>query len=224
MFLTFITRCCRRPTQLEKNIQSVLKQTSEDWEQIFLVDLTGKHKGDPIVWANAQFERYQHLPKGGYVYPLDDDGWLVDVRFVELIQRCARKSFGPEVILVKNRTFNLDRVLRIHPHYKIWGLDWEDGERPGYWVGTGANVVTRTDVWKRHLKHYQYSPGGDHRYISSLIRDEKLRFARQDVLSTESSGRGCGVLTEKCKEDWFAPIAAFYRMEQLEPNAWRLRP
>jgi len=68
MFLTIITRCCRRPQQLIRNIDSLRRQTSDEWEQLFLVDHTGRHKGDPIVWANAQFERYQHLPEGDYVY------------------------------------------------------------------------------------------------------------------------------------------------------------
>lgn len=223
-FLTIFTRCCKRPIDLRKNIETVLQQSSKDWEQLFIVDPTGRHDNDPILWANTQFERYQHLVNGQYVYALDDDGFMVDPRAIQMMHLRAAERVWPEALLVKMRSYNLDQVWRVHPQDFIWDLAWEDKERPSYWVGTGFNIVTRADAWRTHLEQYQHSPGGDWTYITSLIADPEIRFARVDVIASESPGRGCGVIMEKCKPDWFTEIASQLELEQLEENAWRLRP
>ena len=222
-FLTFFTRCCRRPNALNRNIESVLRQSSAAWEQLFVVDQTGKHDEDPVLWANRQFERYAHLVKGQYVYPLDDDGSLVDNRAVEIMAIAAAENTWPDVLLVKMRSFNLDKIWRTHPIENIWSLDWENGDRPDFWIGTGFNIVTRTDTWLSHIYHYQYAPGGDHKFITSLIKNENVRFARCDVMASESPGRGCGVLKEKCKKGWFEPFVAQLDLEQIDDNVWRLQ-
>lgn len=222
-FLTFFTRCCRRPDALWRNVESVLRQTSGRWEQLFVVDQTGRHDEDPVLWANKQFERYAHLVKGQYVYPLDDDALLVDPRVVEMLCTRAGEAIWPNAMLVKMRSFNLDRVWRTHPIDNIWDLSWEEGGRPNYWVGTGLNIVTRTDTWKSHLHHYQYAPGGDHKYISSLIQNVDLRIVKCDVMASENPSRGCGVLTEKCRDGWFEPLVAQLELEQVDENVWRLK-
>lgn len=222
-FLTFFTRCCRRPESLNRNIESVLRQTSGNWEQLFVVDQTGRHDEDPVLWANRQFERYAHLVKGQYVYPLDDDGMLVDNRMVEMLSIRAAEAVWADVLLVKMRSFNLDKVWRTHPGPDIWDINWENGDRPSFWVGTGFNIVTRTDVWKSRVYHYQHAPGGDHKFITSLIGDESVQFARCDIMASESAGRGCGVLREKCKSGWFEPFVAQLDLEPIDDNVWRLR-
>ena len=222
-FLTFFTRCCRRPDALQRNVESVLRQTSGNWEQLFVVDQTGRHDEDPVLWANKQFERYAHLVEGQYVYALDDDALLVDPRAVEMLCARAGEAIWPNAILVKMRMFNLDKLWRTHPFDNIWDLNWEEGDRPNYWVGTGLNIVTRADTWKSHVPYYQYAPGGDHRYISSLIQDVDLRIAKCDVMAAENPGRGCGVLTEKCRDGWFEPLVAQLELEQIDENVWRLQ-
>ena len=187
-----------------------------------MVDQTGQHDEDPVLWANRQFERYAHLVRGQYIYPLDDDGLLVDPRTVEMLSTRAAEALWPDALLVKMRSFNLDKVWRVHPIDNIWNLDWENGDRPNYWVGTGFNIVTRTDTWRANLHHYQHAPGGDHRYISSLIENTDLRIAKCDVMAAESPGRGCGVLKEKCKKGWFEQFVAQLDLEKVEDNVWRL--
>ena len=145
-FLTIFTRCCRRPESLERNIESVLRQTSDNWEQLFVVDPTGQHDEDPVLWANKQFERYQQFVTGHYIYPLDDDGLLVDPRFIEMAYERTAATWFPDVLLVKMRAKGLDNIWRTHPSDSLWELDWENGERPKYWVGTGYNVVPRSEI------------------------------------------------------------------------------
>ena len=222
-FLTIFTRCCRRPDALWRNVESVLRQTSGNWEQLFVVDQIGKHDEDPVLWANKQFERYAHLVEGHYVYALDDDALLADTRMVEMLCAKAAETQWPEVLLVKMRMFNLDKLWRTHPLPYIWDLSWANGVRPDYWVGTGLNAVSRSDTWRSHLHHYQYAPGGDHKYISSLIQDVNLRIVKCDVMAAENPSRGCGVLMEKCKDGWFEPLVAQLELEQIDEDVWRLQ-
>jgi hypothetical protein len=219
--LTFVTRCCRRPDALRRNIESVCAQTSGDWEQLFLVDRTGRHDTDPIVWANRQFERYADCIQGDYVYMLDDDGLLIEPAFVRLLDKTA--GARPDVVLVKMRTFNLDQRWRVHPGPQIWDLDWEGGQHPPKWVGNGFCVVVRASVWRDHITHYQYAPGGDWHFVTSLIKAGRS-FARLDAVVSESPGRGCGILFEKCGSDWWQPFPQFLDLEHVRDGAWRMTP
>ena len=221
MFLTFVTRCCRRPESLRRNIESVMAQDGDDWEQILLVDPDGKHRGDPILFANRQFVRYADHVCSGYVYPLDDDAYLVDDTFVSTLKRRALGE--PDVILVKMRIFNLDKLWRVHPEPHIWNLNWEAGQRPNRWIGTGPCVVTKRQVWRKNIHHYQHAPGGDWHYITSLLKQD-LKIWRLDMVATEAPGRGCGVIFEKCDDDWFKPIRTEYDLERVAKNVWRLTP
>jgi hypothetical protein len=221
MFLTFVTRCCRRPEALRQNIESVRAQDSDDWEQLFLVDPSGRHKGDPILFANKQFARYAKYVQGDYVYPLDDDVFLIENAFVSTLQRRALDH--PDAILVKARVFNLDQRWRVHPEPPIWNLSWEAGQRPKHWVGTGPCIISRQAVWRRNIEHYQHTPGGDWHYITSLLR-QNLRIGRLNMVASEAPERGCGVIFEKCDNDWFKPIKEDYELERVAKYVWRLTP
>ena len=223
MLLTFVTRACRRPEKLRRNIASVKKQTSDDWEQLLLVDRAGEHGSeDPIVWANGQFQRYDDCIKGRYIYMLDDDCFLISTLFVEHVERWAREFDDPDVILVKMRTYNLDQTWRTHPEPPVWEVNWEAGEKPGRWVGNGLCVVTRADTWREFIEYYRYAPGGDWHFITTMMNRPHIRFVRLNEVVAESPGRGCGVLFEKCNEDWFDEIASEFEPEHLRDDAWRL--
>lgn len=221
MFLTVITRCCRRPKMLRDNVASVLAQTSRDWEQLFLVDRTGQHGCDPILWANRQFERFERFVNGEYVYPLDDDGVMVDNDVFERVQQAAQD--GPDAILVKIVTPYYDGKLRQWPEAQVWDLDWEQGERPEKWAGNGYNIYTRSDIWREHLSHYQQHAGGDWHYITSLIEDD-LYIKCVDAVSARSTMRGQGVIFEKCGSDWFDLFRREHLLDRLHHNVWRLVP
>lgn len=222
MFLSIITRCCRRPIALKKNIESVLVQNCDDWEQLLLVDHTGQHFGDPIEWANKQFERYKDVPRGDYVFALDDDGYLTRHDVIEALKR--RASCDADIILVKTETLQLDDRLHVYPEPHIWEIDWEKGKRPKRWAGNGSCVVVKRDVWRRYLDKYHYAPGGDWHFITSLVLNRNLYFARLNMVVAASEGRGCGVIFEKCFPDWFDKIQKRYEMECVRDDAWRITP
>lgn len=200
MFLSVVTRACRRPKQLERNIESVRAQTDPDWEHLLLVDHTGRHEIDPILWANRQFARYAHLVSGEYVYMLDDDGYLLSADFVRDLKR--RATADPDVILVKTDTQQTDGRRYVYPEPAIWQIDWEGGVRPQEWSGTGSCVVVKGELWQEQVAHYEHAPGGDWHFVSSLI-ESGATFARLNTVAIRSNGRGCGVLFEKCGDDWF---------------------
>ena len=219
MFLSIITRCCRRPDLLKQNIQSVENQTSDKWEQLFLVDPTGNHKEDPILWANKQFLKAAPFIKGDYVYPLDDDGVMVDQQVFEKVLDACHDA--PDVVLVKIVTPYYDGELRQWPQPELWDLDWENGARPDKWAGNGYNVYTKADIWRKHLSHYHHHAGGDWHYITSLIKAD-LYIKRVDIISARSTMRGHGVIFEKCGTDWFEPFEKEYGLKKVRRNIWRL--
>jgi hypothetical protein len=221
VFLSIVTRCCRRPNALTANIGSVQTQDCDDWEQLLLVDHTGVHDEDPIIWANTQFERYRDLPQGDYVYILDDDRWLLYDDVISALRR--RASCDADVLLVKAREIQLDNVRYIYPLPDIWEMDWEGGHRPDKWSGVGANVVVKRGVWREHVHYYQHAPGGDWHFINSLIQSG-CSFARLFMVVAASGGRGCGVLFEKCRPNWFEGIVERYRPERVKDDVWRIIP
>lgn len=221
MFLTIVTRCCRRPNALIGNIQSVYAQDCEDWEQLLLVDHTGIHDEDPILWANAQLERYKDCVRGDYVYILDDDRWFETHDTISAMKHHA--LCDADVLLVRARETQLDNMDYVYPTDDIWGVNWEEWERPKKWSGCGACVVVKREVWQDHIHYYQYAPGGDWHFINSLIQMGRS-FARLDRIMADSGGRGCGVLFEKCRPDWFERIKDRYHPQHVRDEVWRLTP
>jgi hypothetical protein len=220
MFLSIVTRCCRRPKALTRNIESVLSQTSRDWEQLLFVDRAGIHDEDPILWANAQLERYKDCLRGEYIYILDDDRWFEVPDAISDIKRCA--FFGPDVLLVKARETQLDNMDYVYPADDIWEVNWEAGKRPEKWSGCGACVIVKREIWQDHVHYYQHAPGGDWHFINSLIQAGRS-FARLNLIVANSAGRGCGVLFEKCPPDWFEGIRDRYQPQHIRDEVWRLR-
>lgn len=221
--LTIITRACRRPKKLTRCIESVLAQTCQDVEQIFLVDKVGRHNENPILWANTQLETYADRVDGEYVYTLDDDGHLGDIETVESIKQTAELFKRPGVILVKTSAVSLGGTPGIWPKSDIWNIEWERGQRPEKWVGNGYCVVVRSDVWKKHIKAYQYAHGGDWMFITELCKDGSISFVRLNIIAAVGHGRGAGVLFEKCGRDWFEKVAKKFGIQQVNDGDWRLQ-
>lgn len=195
-------------------------QTCNDWDHLFLVDHTGKHLR-PVQWANQQFDRYKDHVAGKYVFLLDDDGWLFANGFVEVVRDKILKTKA-DALLVKVNTVDLNGVRQVWPKDELFNINWAQGQRPPQWIGTGYNFIVSNEVWKRHIYHYDYAPGGDWWFASALIADD-IHIDKLNVIGAKSNGRGCGVLFEKCNDDWWFGVAEQFGIEWVEGDVWQLK-
>lgn len=206
---------------LDKAIKSVQAQTCKDFEQIFLVD----HERRGMRYANEQFERHKTIPRGEYIYHLDDDGTLADKYFVEKVRQCAIKANWPDVVLVHS----YDLVDKAHrPRGAIWALNWENGERPTRWSGSGYCFVVKAEVWRANVWRYYYGQGkewhtgGDWMFMTGLISfGRALRIVRLEVTGGQGQ-RGYG-RSETADRNWFDKVAKRWGLEALDNDVWRLR-
>lgn len=222
MFLTIVTRTCRRPDFLSACIESVLKQSCKDFEQIFIVDKIGRHAEGNLRWANRQLSVNAKRVIGNYVFTLDDDGELVSPDFVARAFDASKSM--PDAILTRSLSLNGDGNIIRMPLAHVWRLDWNNGERPIMWAGHGYNSVTKNRLWKKTVKHYaDQRSGGDFHFMTHLIKSG-ARFVKLDgVLSARSKQRGRGKEFETCSHDWFESVARQYDIQQVAPGDWRLR-
>jgi hypothetical protein len=116
---------------LEKNQESLMRQTDQDFEQILIRDAVGI--GVPA--ANALLADCN--PPGRYVWVLDDDDMCIFDDLIASIKEIAIEH-DPDVVMVK-----MNHGYNVYP-----SLGW--GERPicGY-IGSSASIVKR-DVWSAH--------------------------------------------------------------------------
>lgn len=220
-FMTIVTRCCLRPAALIKCIKSVVEQTDQGIEQIFIVD--NKRRG--LKWANRQFDTCQDRVDGLYVYMLDDDGWLVSPDFVRLVRKLAKAKNWPDVILVRSIMYD----GRIMPPKKVWRLNWAGGSRPEHWIGNGYCFVVKADVWKQFTPFYHkgmgitWHTGGDWHFATQMF-GSKVRVEQMDVTGGRSAQRGKGARFErKVGGRWFGNVAAQFGLEDVGDQDWRLR-
>jgi hypothetical protein len=204
-----------------------MAQTCGDWEQVFIVDKIGRHAEGNVLWANRQFEANAHRVDGDYVFPLDDDGMMIDDSFVDRLRVAVVAWSGPEVFLVQ--TLSPSKAsgggIRLLPEPAMWNLDWEGGQRPDRWSGNGYCLVTRSDIWKATVGAYHRHgepTGGDWHFMTALI-NSGCQFVRLDVCATRSMSRGKGRKFESaCPPDWFERTAARLGIAQVAPGDWRL--
>lgn len=216
-FLTIFTRCCDRPSALTQNIQSVKAQTCNDIEQIFAID----YKRTGMVNANRQFWRYRHIPTGQYVFHLDDDGQLQDTDFVASVKQCAEESDYPDVVLC--RQIQSKPQWRHLPPASVWGLDWDNGERPKKWIGSGYCYVVKTELWRPNTTRYfpgedeHWRTGGDWHFMTALL---ELNVAVKKVNAISAIGSRSGGKFESVRKGWFESVALQFDLEQRERYLW----
>lgn len=154
---------------------------------------------------------------------LDDDGQLHDKGFIKHAKAVAERK--PGAILVKVQALAMDGITHIWPKPECWNLNWAGGQRPRgkEWKGTGYNLVTRQDIWRKFIGNYDYAPGGDWFFAQAVFKSG-VPIVRLDIVASKGEGRGCGVLFEKCKDDWFDRVAKKLDLEclSMEDDVWRL--
>lgn len=145
-FLTIITRSFKRPESLARCVKSVACQTDPDVEQIIAHDPVGRG-----VEASYLDMRY-HLPRGEYVFILDDDDYLIDPGFVAALKQAAHDR--PDVIYVK-----MDVSGTIMP-------TWSDGLHCGQ-IAVSCFVVKR-EVWLEHVMDFIGDYSSDFHFIHAI--------------------------------------------------------
>lgn len=151
-FLTLYTPTYRRPQQLARCLDSVRQQTAvEAIEQIVIPD----HVGVGVHGMFARVRHYADAVHGRYVHLLADDDVLAGPTVVAHVQAFADAHDNPPVILVSARK---------------GGQEWPQGNpwppQCGH-IDLGC-VITRADVWKRHVGDYGLNYEGDYWYMRAL--------------------------------------------------------
>jgi hypothetical protein len=109
-FLSVLTRCYFRPNYLYILKSSLECQTDKDFEHILLKDMIGQGIGG----ANCFFYKTRDLPKGEYIFMLDDDNFVAYADFIKDIKEIAAKE-SPDIIYFKKR-----QIIE-YPTFKSWG-------------------------------------------------------------------------------------------------------
>jgi len=211
MFLTIVTRCCKRPRMLTSNIESVLSQTDQDVEQIFIVD----YDQAGVPRANASLAQNKNRVSGDYVYILDDDTRLEDKGFVAKI-RCSAET-DPDVIMVKSRR------PQFSPHILPKPFVWNCPERLALTSTNCLCYIVKRQVWLEHIEAFGESAAGDWHFLKA-VRDSGASFAWLDEIVAETQQLGRGRLFEECGRDWFRKAAQEFELAEIAPNDWRLLP
>lgn len=222
-FITFFTRACKRPKMIGALIESVLKQTDQDLEQIFLPDRQGGvHPEGGVLWANNQIPKHKHRVDGRYVYFLDDDKLLLREDFVEKVKQTILENDNPHVVLV--RSICATKVIgTCHLLPLVWDHNWEAGERPVKWAGHALNYIVRADYWKQKVDAYTGKRrGGDAHFGNALIND-KAKIVRLDIVAALTMQRGKGIKFEPCGKHWWELVSEKYKIKHLGGDDWRLR-
>lgn len=163
-FLTFVTRCYKRPKGLNQNQQSMamLAKHDADFEQILLHDEVGYG----MLAANRSFALVSGHISGDYVHLLDDDDFIINPRMVTELREIAERENYPDVIffrfIIKTGSWN-DH----YPTPDVWGKS----EMKFAHIGGGCWVV-RADIYRRYIQHFGHPKGGDYQFISRLMADK----------------------------------------------------
>ena len=220
-FLSIVTRTCRRPKLLAQNIQSVIDQTCQDIEQVFLADKSPPHRGGNILWANSRLAKCRERAIGRYVFILDDDGVLVDTSFVARLNAHVEAMGYPDVVLLRSQS----TAQTILPPDIVWNVNWEMWERPAFWRGHAYNWAASNNWWQMAIKSYDaISHGGDWHFGMALIDGGAEIVRLHGVYSARSVQRGRGVVFEKdCPTNWFERVMRQVGGVRAGHGDWRLQ-
>lgn len=153
--VSFVTRTCQRPRYLVANIESILRQDDEDWEQILLVDNVGRG----LLYANSMFFEHQQEVNGKYVYILDDDNRLTVHDIVSDLRSLVKGN--PPVVMCRAKVNDYVMPPR-------WQTPPVRGE-----IDAGCYFV-RSDIWKKYIQHYAMPVAGDYHFIHAVWLGENL--------------------------------------------------
>jgi glycosyltransferase involved in cell wall biosynthesis len=183
-FLTIITRCYARPISLVNCLQSVERQSFQDFEHIFIID----EDGIGVRAANRLLFEYRDVPCGKYVYILDDDNYLVDDCLFEKMEVMGRAGHG--VLLFKNI---------------IGGVSseniWTDGKLKYL---SGNSYAIEKGIWHKHILAFDALPGNP--AFNKEIDNGKYSMVRIDTIGASILREGKGKPEESAKATDVLPL------------------
>jgi glycosyltransferase involved in cell wall biosynthesis len=206
-----------RPKMLSENIDSVLSQTCQDIEQLFLVD----HKRSGIQAADKSLYKYREHVLGDFVYILDDDCWLINPSFVGGIKAAAEMGtvrYG--LFMVESRRPpGPPSNETIFPTRRVW-----NSQQPVHGTTNCLCYVANSTLWKSHIHNFGTKPwGGDWWFLEAMLHASPETLWIPGIVSeSRQLGRGRPDSFETSKDDWFQPVAEEYNLEHVKGDVWRL--
>ena len=156
MFLSIVTRTCRRPKALARCIRSLGAQDCQDFEHVIIVDEIGRG----VAWANGMMaERDWSDLNGDYVYILDDDNKLFNGAISAMQNGVTNQN---DLLICKIQ--RLKRSQRSFPEDEYWQ------RKPVYCHIDIGCVVLRKDLFLQSVKSFTASYEGDYHFISEAYQ------------------------------------------------------
>lgn len=184
--IAFITRVHpKRPNMLKVCIESVKKQTCDDYLHILHEDDNTK-SGYGVPNANLALKKVKPI-NAKYVMVLDDDDMLIDRDFVKTIKK-ETETNKPEIIFFKG----LINEHWTYPKPNIWG------KAPKFALIASFCFAVRRDVWMANIHEFgkptSAKMGGDFSFISACYKKTKnhLWLDRIVAKTQKKQGRGKG--------------------------------
>ena len=209
-FLSIVTRCCRRPDFLTRNIASIKGQTDQDVEQVYIVDKDQRGR----YWANQEFANHVHRVDGEYVFILDDDCRLTSYEFVAKVREGSKSN--PDVIMVQTSRPQLKP--RKLPRDDVWG---KYAELHIHTTNCLCYVI-KHDIWTHFIVEYGYPSAGDWHFLQAVIRNTS-DFVWVEGVMSETMQLGRGHKFEKCEKEWWGGVVGEQGIEDVGDGDWRLR-
>lgn len=210
-FLTILTRCCKRPRMLAKNIASVREQTDKDIEQVFVIDRYARGR----LWANQHMEECKKYVRGQYVYILDDDCRLIHPNFVEQVKKAVKKKSVDVVMVQCSRPQIRPKVL---PRREGWG-------KPKKICGKQVNClcyVIKRELWNTTIRYFGTGVSGAGRFFDALMKfSPTMAWVHIIVAETMQLGRDGGF--EKVQPEWPDLIVRQHHMQFMGEDVWAIQ-
>jgi hypothetical protein len=162
-FLSIITRRLegKRDQLFEQHLHS-LKNIGSDFEQIFIKDYTGQG----MLSANASFQYVQDLIQGEFVFLLDDDDFITDDCFIEVLKENAKDT---DVIFFKNKIHTGDGD-EVYPKPESWESRTPKRSQIG-----GSCFVIRKWIYDKYIHHFAHPVCGDWHFITEVLKEETIK-------------------------------------------------
>lgn len=209
-FLTILTRCCKRPAMLAKNIASVKEQTNDDIEQVFLIDRFTRGR----LWANQNMDGCKKYIRGEYVYILDDDCRLIHPEFVARLKQAIRSNPADIAMVRCSRPQLRPKIL---PRREGWG-------KPKKIRGKQLNClcyVVKRELWETAIRYFGTGVSGAGRFFDALMKFTPT-LAWVPILAAETMQLGRDGGFERVKPSWPDEIVRRHHMQFVDEDIWRM--